>query len=217
MGVGISVIVGVFTVAAFMADQAVEDVVAEPSGASVVAPVVDSAGIPQCDGYRSMADTYGYCLYKFAGGLPDEAAVERVCGMAGDWEDECRHAWVAGRMNPDSPFSTEALLRVCGENPDCAFELLDFRPADLVDDQLARCRDHAGRHASDCTGHAMQRWWLRGVDTDEVARVASMRTDFPRKVGFYLAVSVQCDEVGSCEGDPAVQDACERQVEAFSR
>jgi len=176
-----------------------------------------ASGIPQCDGYRAIPETYGYCLYKVAGGLPDVASVNRVCDLAGDWEDECRHAWVAGKMNAASPYAMDTLLEVCGDNADCAFELLDFRPAELIDDQLERCRLHAGVHADNCTGHAMQRWKLQGVDAAEVARVAAMPTAFPRKVGFWVAVSVQCDGVGTCAGNGAVQGACEGQVEAFTR
>lgn len=177
-----------------------------------------ASGIPQCDNYRTVpGDTFGYCLYKVAGGLPDIASVNRVCALADDWADECRHAWVAGKMNADSAYSMEALLELCGDNADCAFELLDFRPAELVDDQLERCRLYAGKHAADCTGHAMQRWKLAGVDAEEVARVVALPTAFPRKVGFWAAVSVQCDGVGTCEGNGAVQAACEGQVEAFTR
>jgi hypothetical protein len=187
---------------------------ADAAGLGVLMP---ASGIPQCDGYRAIPDTYGYCLYKLAGGLPDIDSVNRICALAGDWEGECRHAWVAGKMNADSPYAMDELLEVCGENDDCAFELLDFRPADLVDDQLERCRLHAGKHADNCTGHAMQRWKLRGVDAEEVARVAAMPTAFPRKVGFWIAASVQCDGVGTCEGNGAVQAACEGQSESFTR
>ena len=190
-----------------------------PTAAGPVATVDRAAsGIPQCDNYRTMpGDAFGYCLYKVAGGLPDVASVERVCALAEEWEEECRHAWVAGKMNEDSPYDMDTLLGVCGENADCAFELLDFRPAERIDTQLERCRLFAMEHADNCTGHAMQRWLLAGVDAEEVARVAAMPSAFPRKVGFWVAASVQCDGIGTCEGNAAVQAACEGQVEAFSR
>ncbi|MEC7949576.1 MAG: hypothetical protein VX265_18560 [Myxococcota bacterium] len=190
-----------------------------PGGEPLAATVErEPSGIPQCDAYRSLpGEAFGYCLYKIAGGLPDVASVNRVCGLAEDWEGECRHAWVAGKMNADSSFSMETLLEVCDKNADCSFELLDFRPSDLIDTQLERCRLYAGKHAADCTGHAMQRWKLQGVDEEEVARVAAQPSAFPRKVGFWLAASVECDSIGACDGNAAVQDACERQVEAFAR
>lgn len=214
--VAIGVVVGIGTAALLSVPHGAT--VAPVDGAPAASVDREASGIAQCDNYRTMpGDAYGYCLYKVAGGLPDVASVERVCGLAESWEDECRHAWVAGKMNEDSPYDMETLLGVCGDNADCAFELLDFRPADLIDTQLERCRLYAREHADNCTGHAMQRWWHAGVDAEEVARVAAMPTAFPRKVGFWIAASVQCDGVGSCEGNAAVQAACEGQSEAFSR
>ena len=211
-------VVAVGTVAMLeVSGHAVTSGAAPGSDAGALTAKMPASGIPHCDNYRAIPETYGYCLYKVAGGLPDIEAVNRVCDLAGDWEEECRHAWVAGKMNAGSAYTMDALLGVCGDNEDCAFELLDFRPAELIDDQLDRCRQYAGRHAADCAGHAMQRWKLAGVDAEEVARVAAMPTHFPRKVGFWLAVSVQCDAVGSCEGNDVVQAACEGQVEALVR
>ena len=213
---GIAALVGAGT--AMLSGAAGPAAPAAATPGSVATVDREGSGIPQCDNYRTMpGDAFGYCLYKVAGGLPDVASVERVCGLAEEWEDECRHAWVAGKMNEDSAYDMDTLLGVCGENADCAFELLDFRPAELIDTQLERCRLHAREHADNCTGHAMQRWLLAGVDAEEVARVAAMPSAFPRKVGFWVAASVQCDGVGSCEGNPAVQAACEGQAEAFRR
>lgn len=223
VGVGAAVAIGVVVglgTAALVATPVRGATTVTPSAGDPGGATVERAasGIPQCDNYRTMpGDAYGYCLYKIAGGLPDVPSVERVCGLAEEWEDECRHAWVAGKMNEDSPYDMQTLLDLCGTNADCAFELLDFRPAERIDDQLERCRLHAGKHAADCTGHAMQRWWHQGVDADEVARVAALPTAFPRKIGFWIAASVQCGGVGTCEGNEAVKAACEGQVESFTR
>ena len=39
------------------------------------------------------------------------------------------------------------------------------------------------------------------------AILAAMPSAFPRKVGFWVAASVQCDGIGTCEGNAAVQAA----------
>ncbi len=195
------------------------------AGVATTAVVIDTptgelmpaSGHPVCDQYRHNAEAYGYCLYTQAGGFPRPDDVDRLCPLAGEWESQCRHAWVAGRMEDDGQYEMEFLLDMCKGNPDCTFELLDFRPAPEIEVQLERCRKWAGQHADDCTGHAMQRWWQAGVDAEEVARVAAMPNPHPRKVGFWLAAAVQCQGVGACDGASAVQAACEGQVEAFTR
>lgn len=179
--------------------------------------LMPKSGHPVCDQYRHNAGAFGYCLYTQAGGFPRPDDVDRLCPLAGEWETQCRHAWVAGRMEEGSGYELEFLLEMCKGNPDCTFELLDFRPAPEIEVQLARCRQWAGVHSDNCTGHAMQRWWQGGVDADEVSRVAAMPNPHPRKAGFWIAAAVQCQGIGSCDGDPAVQAACEGQVEAFTR
>lgn len=187
-------------------------------GVAETGELAPRSGIPECDVYRGVPEAYGFCLYKRAGGFPSPEDVERICPLAGDWADECRHSWVAGRMSPDSGYEMEQLLDICGRNADCTFELLDFRPVDEIELQLERCRLYAMRHAPNCTGHAMQRWWMEEQpDAEEVARVASLPSAYPRKVAFWIAVSAQCYDVGSCEGDAGVQAACEAQSSSFER
>ena len=93
-------------------------------------------GLPQCAQYQSSAETYGYCIYKFAGGFPSIDEVNCLCPMAGEWERECRHAWVSGRMNSNSGVDTETLLEVCGENIDCTFELWISGPQPMCSSKL---------------------------------------------------------------------------------
>jgi len=138
--------------------------------------------------------------------------------MSGEWEAECRHAWVSGRMNSDSGFSTEALLSACGENPDCTFELLDFRPEEDPLDQINLCTRYAGRYARDCTGHALQRWWLTSPDKEEIERVSGTPLQFPDRLGYYLAASVVCtNTLDECIGEPRAMDNCNRSVNHFER
>lgn len=189
------------------------------AGGGAAAPGTDalSKKLPLCAAYRDIENTWGYCVYKHAGGFPTKEDVELLCPSAGEWEDQCRHAWVAGRMQRGSGFERSDLLDVCGENADCSFELIDFRYEDLLDDQIALCKAHAGRHGEDCVGHAVQRWWMTKPDAAEVARVAALNVGYPRKVGFFIGASVFCAGVGTCEGHPDTQAICETQVELFGK
>lgn len=179
-------------------------------------PPDPNGSLPQCKMYEG-SSVYGYCIYKFAGGFPTVSEVDRLCGLAGEWEAECRHAWVAGRMHADSGVATDALLEVCAGNPDCSFELLDFRPDTDVLIQMDNCRKHTGKYAPDCVGHAMQRWWQAGVDEAEIERIAATPTPFPNKVGFWIGVSVGCYGVGECSGQAQTADFCRSTVENLSR
>ena len=174
-------------------------------------------GIPQCEAYKDDADVYGYCLYKFAGGFPSISEVDRLCPMAGKWEKECRHAWVSGRMQPNSGFDMDTLLAVCDGNPDCTFELIDFRPDSDVVTQIQYCIDYVGPYTRDCIGHAMQRWWYTAPSAEEVSRVASLSTPYPDRLAFYIAASVGCSNIGTCEGDARVQKICEKNVENYQK
>jgi hypothetical protein len=185
-------------------------------GANGEPPPGPGGGLPQCKIYEN-TEVYGYCVTKSAGGFRTVEDVERLCATAGDWEEECRHAWVAGRMHADSGVSTDVLLEVCGANDDCRFELLDFRPEDDVLIQMDLCRKHAGKHAPDCVGHAMQRWWQAGVDQAEIDRVAAAPTPYPNKVGFWIGVSVGCYGIGACPDDGQTGDFCRSTVENLSR
>jgi hypothetical protein len=173
--------------------------------------------MPQCAPYAGNDSVYGFCLAKYAGGIPTLEDMLRVCGEAGEWELDCRHGWVSGRMNAVDEFSTEELLGACGQNPDCTFELLDFRPADEPLTQLNLCTQYAGKYARDCAGHAIQRWWLEDPDEEEVNRIAFTPTPYPDKVGYWLGVNVQCYSQGACVGDPHFVLNCEKAVENFSR
>jgi len=176
-----------------------------------------SRRLPLCAPYREIPNAWGYCVYKHAGGFPTAEDVEAMCPSAGDWEASCRHAWVAGRMARGSGVDTDVLLSVCAGNDDCAFELIDFRPEAEVTDQIDRCREHAGRHAEDCVGHALQQWWFAKPDADEVARIAALDSGFPRKIGYQVAVSTFCSGVGSCDGHPDNQAMCETQLDILRR
>lgn len=186
------------------------------SGPRVPAEV--SRRLPACQPYEANENTWQYCVYTMAGGFPSIQDVEEICPLAGSWEAQCRHAWVAGRMQPGSGVERDALLSACGVgNDDCAFELIDFRYEEIVDDQISLCRAHAGRHAEDCSGHALQRWYMGKPDAVEVARVNNLDTGYPMKVGFWTGAAAFCAGTGTCEGLDDNRRQCEIQVGIFRK
>ncbi len=143
--------------------------------------------------------------------------MKRQCSQAGDWEGECRHAWVAGRMKEEGA-SLEYLLDICGDNADCSFEVLDFRPDPDLVVQLSLCRKYTGPHHADCAGHAAQRWWRTSPDEEELLRVGALATDYPDKVGWWVGVSVICENRGNCEsGHPQSRKFCESAVKTMTK
>jgi hypothetical protein len=174
--------------------------------------------LPQCSHYEDQdPDLYGYCVYKYAGGFTSIEQVDIQCGRAGKWEDDCRHAWVAGRMAKSSGVAMETLLEVCADNADCAFELLDFRPSNEVTVQMQRCNDHAGEHAGDCTRHAMQRWYYTKPNEKEVLRIGEFATPHFDKVGYWLAAVVACQGTGQCPENDKSGKFCTSTVATFER
>jgi len=111
----------------------------------------------------------------------------------------------------------EDLLEVCDSNADCSFELLDFRPSNEVTVQMDRCNKHAGKHAGDCTRHAMQRWFYTKPTAQDLARVAQFETDHFDKVGYWLAAVVACQGVGECPDDDRAGKFCVSTAATFER
>ena len=60
----------------------------KPENAQELPPA--NGAIPQCIAYENDPKTFGYCLYKFAGGFPSIQEVDRLCPMAGEWEKDER-------------------------------------------------------------------------------------------------------------------------------
>lgn len=175
------------------------------------------SSIPMCDRYIGDENTYGYCIYRFAGGMQTREEMEDACGRAGSWESDCRHGWVAGRMQRDSGFETQDLLEACGDTPDCTFELIDFRPDPDPIVQIGLCAQYTGPYGRDCAGHAMQRFWLTDPSEEDWARVATARVPFQDRVGYWLGVEVQCFQKGTCMGDGPVLHNCQQTVSDFQQ
>lgn len=184
-----------------------------PVASDPVAPALER----RCGDYRGLDNAFGYCLFTSIREVEDPEAVDRACALAGEWEPECRHAWVSWKLPEESGTSTQTLLQVCGDASDCAFEVVDVRADPVLGRQLARCKRYAGEHGPDCAGHAAEQWWIQDPDPEEVARVAALEVPFPERVAFFLAASVVCRGVGSCDGHPELQAACEAAAETFRR
>ena len=183
-------------------------------GSQVQGDVPDS--LPMCEPYRDMPDAYGFCVYKFGGGFPTVEVVNKLCPQAGDWEDECRHAWVAGRMHSEKQWPTEVLAKVCDGNVDCTFELIDFRADDDVLTQFRLCDQYTGEYKTDCAGHAMQRWWSANPTESEVLEISELTTPYSKKVGFYVALSQFCDKVGQCSDKGNSGRSCNNSLAALT-
>ena len=79
------------------------------------------------------------------------------------------------------------------------------------------CIKHVGPYIRDCLGHAMQRWWYTAPDAEEVARVAAVKSPYPDRIAFYVAASVACSNVGSCDGDPTMNNICLKNVANYKK
>ena len=193
----------------------------EPPSAAPVQPLAADplGGVASCASYADMPEVLAYCRYQTVRQLPTLKRMEAACAAAGEWERDCRQAWVHDRMDPRSGVDTPTLMRACGSNADCAFELLDFRPiADPVE-QVAFCQRYASHYLEHCAGHGMQRWWRSRPSEEEHARVAA--AEWPgtvaRQVGYWLAVDVACSHVGTCGATTAaVRLACEQALPQFT-
>lgn len=166
----------------------------------------------QCEKYVGQADEYGYCVFSTSPAIRDAEAARSWCKKAGDWEERCLHSWVSARLRDRAQWSDETLLGMCRGIPDCAFEILDFRPHSDILVQLNRCGLFAEEYGQDCGRHSLQRWWKANPDAPEIARVMSTPSPFDQIVGSYAAASVYCLKVGSCEGLPDRQHYCEAGV-----
>ena len=175
--------------------------------------VVDNP-LPACHDYAKDANIYGYCVYKNADSLPSVDSVNLYCAQAGAWAQDCRQTWVISQSK-DTPF--DALMGVCGQNSDCAFQLLDKRPQEDVLNQVDFCMRYAGHYKHDCVMHAIQRWYFEWPDAEEVSRVAKERNPFPEQIGTYIGARVGCDNVGSCEGNADNQMMCEKYVRIYQQ
>jgi hypothetical protein len=170
-------------------------------------PALEPTG--PCAPYGDVESLWEYCGLRELEALDSATEADAYCGGLGSWEGLCRTTWISSRLQPDSGVSREELLRVCAGAPDCAFEVLDWRPADDVLDQLEFCREHSAGQREDCAVHALERWAAGRPDAAERARIVAASTSYPKWVGEYLGVAIGCGGEGSCAGSPEVVRWCE--------
>ena len=181
---------------------------------------VRAAAPEVCRDYLDDSESFAYCMMEqvvYFTALEEAAA---HCELAGEGESQCRHRWVSvQRANPDG-YSRDELMAFCGDNADCAFELLEFRPHEDMQEQISLCQAHTAEHEENCVGHAIQAWWLAGVDDESFRAAAEVASPYPEKMGYFLAASVACSDpaVGDCQwAHTSVVAHCERHQEAMMR
>ena len=170
-----------------------------------------------CDKYQTNSEAYGYCLFKESEQLRDIKTLQAYCAKAGDWEGDCIYNWVTTKIAPDSGYTRLELIELCGDIKDCAFRVVDYRPAENVLDTLELCRKHVRRNVRACSMHAMLRWWLDGPSATDVASVMQATSDPTSQISYYVAARVQCDGVGECVGSSLMEEKCKMKVGLFKQ
>jgi len=168
-----------------------------------------------CGRFEADPELAQYCAYLDVQDEEDPEAVIAGCQASGPWEQACRGEWVGTWGRGQTRFDVPTLLRVCGENHDCAFDVLEVHASGDVLVEVDACERHTGPHASDCVGHSLNRWLARQPDADQVARLAALDTPHAEAVGGAVAHAVFCLGAGTCAGSESVTAHCERSVEAL--
>ena len=143
--------------------------------------------------------------------------LKSLCSLAGEWEGDCIYNWVTTKIAPDSGFGTIELVELCGDIPDCAFRVIDYRPEKDVIKQLKTCKKYVPKLFEDCSMHAMVNWWASEPSAQEVKRLLAEETDLGFSYAYYIAVRVYCDGVGECSGSRAQYQHCVNKVQGFKQ
>jgi len=170
--------------------------------------------LKMCDQYAGSAQLYSFCIYEQARHLPNVGGVEISCKLAGEWEDDCRHAWVLQQfelkeINPD------VLLRACGSNQSCVFDVLDAVKSDQPLAQMGRCTALTENLAFHCREHALELWRVTSPTATDVQGLLAKQTEPDAQMIRFVSSVVACSNVGACSGTDSVKRACERSVERY--
>jgi hypothetical protein len=161
-----------------------------------------------CREYSVGVTAFEFCLYKNSETVRSVDKVKEYCGWAGNWESQCIYNWVVSRTAWGSGVETEDLLELCGSIKDCAFRVVDYRPAEDILETLRRCETYVSKNNDACALHAMVKWWMADPTAEEVHRLMQETHEPSRNMGFYLAVRVHCEGVGECRGSDLMQRRC---------
>ena len=123
--------------------------------------------IKPCDAYVSQAEVYQFCVYEHARHLPNIGGVELTCPLAGPWESDCRNAWVLSQMTRGNR-DLDVLLRGCGENSSCFFDVFEVIKAEDLLGQLERCDTLESNLGYHCREHALELWRVEKHSAEEV-------------------------------------------------
>ena len=177
-------------------------------------PILSIAQLSGCQDYLDLPEVYGFCLVQWAGRGQGRRSVDEMCSEAGDWEDECRVAWVTSRAGEHSHWETDLLLDACPPAAgDCRFEVLDKRPNRDVSVQIQLCFERARAYSGDCVAHALERWVRTRPSPDEIETVAQSAIA-PDRIGQYVATLKVCfGIIDECVGSEAVVTECERRLD----
>lgn len=170
--------------------------------------------LKMCDQYAGSAHLYAYCIYEQARHLPNVGGVEISCKLAGEWEADCRHAWVLQQfelkeLNPD------VLLRACGSNQECVFDVLDAVKSDQPLKQMDRCSALTENLAFHCREHALELWRVTSPTATDVQALLAKQTEPDQQMIRFISSVVACSNVGTCSGTDSVKRSCERSVEGY--
>ena len=139
--------------------------------AKPLSEAVKASAPEACRDYLNDSESFAYCMMEqvvFFTSLEDAAS---HCELAGEGASQCRHRWVSvQRANPDG-YSREELMAFCGDNADCAFELLEFRPHENMEETNL---SGLPQHVENCW-HAIQAWWLAGVSEESFGLLPKWR------------------------------------------
>jgi len=111
-----------------------------------------------CDAYAVEPAVVAECASRHVPVTPSVDEARAACARMGVAEDACLSAWAFQHAEPHDLARRDELLALCGADEDCAFRVLDQRPAGQLAVEVGDCRARAARYGDDCVGHAMQRF-----------------------------------------------------------
>jgi len=156
-------------------------------------PSVVASPLPVCATYADNIDAYAFCVQRQAARWTDAAPARAMCeALPPEDAGACRAAWVEERLHSATPTPYDTLMGMCQGLDDCSFNVIDSFPSPDGTEQVKRCREHTGRFAEDCVGHALQRWAQRVPDEDAIQAMAVYAGDYPWAVGTWIGVLRWC-------------------------
>ncbi|MCP4808788.1 MAG: hypothetical protein GY913_15930 [Proteobacteria bacterium] len=156
--------------------------------------------VPDCVAYASDPASFAYCAYNGGGRERWLEGARLRSSHAGAWSEACRESWAASPTHCGNDVA--GLLSLC-ETDECGFAVLDARgSADLLE-QVDLCERHAGVYATDCAGHALQRWLIEGPEVAEVD--ALMARSGPDVSGYWAGLAMVKLGEGGCDGADTFQ------------